>query len=203
MMGVGGLLLLGYILLNYELGLTSAAATETTPVPPTPTPASIDLWVAHTQAHAVAQAQAADVQLVSASAQWQAASEKDLLAGVGNWAFTFYSPASGNVLDVVVSTEKTWVVNQTRVWVAPEALADGKWLEGPRDALLIFLAHGGRAFLDEHPQAVVDLHLSASNGSANDGASSVWSILTLDVNDKSRFAVLIDAGTGQVLSSTP
>jgi hypothetical protein len=195
-MAIGGLLLLGYILLHYELGLTSAAATAATPVPPTPTPALIDLWRAHGQACAVARAQAEDAQLVSATTQWQAVSEETLLDGASNWSFVFYSAKNSSVLDVVVDAGAARVVNQTRVWTAPKVMAAGGWHEGPRDALLVFLAHDGRAFLEGHPQAVVDLHLAESE---DDGPA--WSIVALDVGDRSLLSLLIDADTMQVLSN--
>jgi hypothetical protein len=53
-------------------------------------------------------------------------------------------------------------------------------------------------FLDEHPQAVVDLHLAES-----DSGSPVWAIVALDVSDRSLLSLLIDADTGQVLSVAP
>jgi hypothetical protein len=194
-MGLGGLLFLGIIFLG-ELDLASAEAAKPTPIPPTPTPIEpIALWEAQAQAYAVAQAQAADVQFVSASAQWPAASEEALLAGIDNWAFTFYSPSQSQVLDVVVGTEKAWVVNQSQVWVTPNILTGSKWQEGPRDALLVFLAQGGRDYLQAHPKAVVDLHLAAGEGSGG-----IWSILTLDVTDRSEVSIQIDGETWQVLS---
>jgi hypothetical protein len=154
---------------------------------------SIELWDAYGQAQAAAQAQAEDVQLVSASTQWQTASEEAVLDGSTNWSFVFYSPEDGNSIDVTVNVGTAQVVNQTRVWVAPAALAEGAWQAGPREALLVFLAYGGRAFLDEHPQAIVDLHL------ADGETETVWTVVALDPEDRSLFSLLIDAETSQVL----
>ncbi len=198
-LGIAGLLLLGYLLRYLLWGDVSISASPaTTAVPPTPTRALIDLWDAYGQARTVAQARAEDVQLVAASTQWQAASEQALLTGASNWSFVFYSAASDSVLDIVIGVGETQVVNQTRVWVAPKIMAEGAWQSGPKDALLVFLACGGRTFLDEHPQAVVDLHLAEG-----DSGSPVWAIVALDVSDRSLLSVLIDAGTGQVLSVAP
>ena len=190
-MGIGYLLLLGYKVWANVLGLTAAATTAS----PTPARALIDLWDAYGQARAAAQAQAEDAQLVSASTQWQAVDKETLLEGASSWSFVFYSPGNSSSLDVVVNAGTAQVVNQTRVWVAPGVLDEGAWRTGPRDALLVFLAYGGQAFFDKHPQAVLDLHLAEGSG-----GSPVWSVVVLDPEDRSLLSVLVDAGTGQVLS---
>jgi hypothetical protein len=86
------------------------------------------------------------------------------------------------------------VVNQTRVWNAPVTLAEGAWREGPGDALMVFLAYGGREFLDEHPQAVVDLHLAE-----RDDGGPAWAIVVLDPEDRSMSSLIVDVETKQVL----
>ncbi len=190
------LLLLGYMLnaLWDRMSVQAAMAA----VSPTPTQTPIELWDAYEQARAAAQTQARDAQLVSASTQWQAVSEQAMLDGASNWSFVFYSPASGNSLDVVVNTGKAQVVNQTRVWVAPNPLAEGAWQAGPRGALLVFLAYQGRTFLDEHPEAMVDLHLASSE--SDDSREAVWTLVALDPEDRSLSSLLIDAETNQILS---
>jgi len=193
-MGIGYLVLLGYMLWGNVFGLTAAATTAS----PTPTRTLIDLWDAYGQARAAAQTEAEDAQFVSASTQWQAVSEQVLLDGASNWSFVFYSSANSNSLDVVANTGTAQVVNQTRVWVAPKMLDEGAWQAGPRDALLAFLAYGGRAFLDEHPQAVVDLHLAESGE-----GEAVWTIVALNSEDRSLLSLLVDTDTGQVLSEMP
>ena len=190
-MGIGYLVLLGYLLWCSVPGLTAAA----TDASPTPTRVLVDLWNGYEQARAAAQVQAPDAQLVSASTQWQVVSEDALLDGASSWSFVFYSPASSSSLDVVVDAGTAQVVNQTRVWVAPGALTEAAWQAGPRDALLVFLAYDGRPFLHEHPQAMVDLHL-AEGGERG----PVWTIVALDPEDRSLLSTLVDASTGQVLS---
>jgi hypothetical protein len=193
-LGIGYLLFLGYLLWGDALGLT---VTKTT-APPTPTHALVGLWDAYDRACAAAHAQAEDARLVSASTQWQTASEQTLLAGASNWSFVFYSPTSGHSVDVVVNAGAARVVSQTRVWVAPEGGAhEGSWRAGPEDALRAFLASGGRAFLDEHPQAVVDLHVAhRSQGGA------VWTVVALDPADRSLLSLSVDAETGRTLSNS-
>jgi len=190
-LGIGYLLLLGYLVWGNAFSPIAAATIAS----PTPTRMLVDLWDAYRQARAAAQAQAEDAQLVSASTQWQAVSEETLLDGANNWSFVFYSPANSSSLDAVVNAGTARVVNQTRVWVTPRALAEGGWQSGPQDALLVFLACGGRAFLDEHPQAMVDLHLAE-----DDEGGVVWTIVALDPKDRSVLSLLVDAESGQVLS---
>jgi hypothetical protein len=191
-LGIGYLLLLGYLLWGNVLGLRAAANVSLTP-----TPAAVDLWDAYEQACTAARAQASDAQLVSASTQWYAVNENTLQHGPSNWTFAFYSPASKDVLDVIANAGTARVVNQAQVWVTPAAMAEGSWQSGPSGALRAFLACGGRAFLDEHPQAVVDLHLAG-----NDEGSPVWTIVALDPETRSLLSLLVDVETGQVLSAS-
>lgn len=188
------LLLVGYVL--YLLWGRMFGQTEATTGP---TRVPIELWDAYEQARAAARTQAEDAQLVSASTQWQAVSEQTLVDGASNWSFVFYSSTDDNSLDVVVNTGKAQVVNQAQVWVAPKSLTEGVWRAGPREPLLVFLAYGGRTFLAEHPQALVDLHLAS--GEDDDGGGAVWTVVALDPEDRSILALLIDAETKQVLSN--
>ena len=109
----------------------------------------------------------------------------------------FYSAEQKSALDVVVSAGTAQVVKQTRVWVAPGILAEGKWRAGPHDALLAFLACEGEAFLADHPETVVDLNLAQGE----DG-DPVWTVVALDVSDRSALAVSIDGETGSVVAYT-
>ena len=193
-MGIGGLLLLAYFMWGDALGLGSLTSDTDT----TLAQELIELWDACEQGHEVALAEAEDAQLLSASTQWQAVNEEMLMSGADDWSLLFYSPENSTVLDVVVTGGVARVVNQTRVWTAPQVLDEGKWRAGPGDALLTFLAYGGREFIQEHPQAIVDLHLAES-----DDTGPTWIIVTLDASDQSAFSLLIDSETGQVISTAP
>jgi hypothetical protein len=191
-LGIGYVLLLGYLIWGNVLGVK--ASTRTTS--PSARPATINLWNAYGQAHEAAHAQSGDARLVSASTQWHGVSESALLDGTVSWTFVFYSPAENRSLDVVVNAGEARMINQTQVWNAPTTLAEGAWQAGPGDALLAFLACEGRTFLDKHPQAVVDLHLAAG-----DGGKPMWSIVAMDAGSQGLLALLVDAETGQVLST--
>ncbi len=193
--GIGiDLLLVGYVLhllWGRVSGPTESAASA-------PAQVQIELWDAYEQAQAAVLAQAEDAQLVSASTQWQAVSERELLDGVANWSFVFYSSTSSHVLDVVVSAEKARVIKQTQVWDAPHPLTGEAWQTGPREALLVFLAYDGRTFLAQHPQATVDLHL-AGNVEDEDGGEALWTVVAIDPQDQSLSLARIDSKTRQVL----
>jgi hypothetical protein len=186
-------LLIGYVL--YLLWNTTR--TPKTVVAPVPTPrATVELWDAYGQARAAVRAQAEDAQLVSASTQWQTANERTLLGGAHNWTFVFHSPASRSSFDVAADAGTAQVVNETGVEIAPETMDEGAWQAGPQDALLVFLAAGGRAFLAKHPQAMVDLHLGR-----DDAGRMVWTVVALDPGDRSLLSVLVDAETNEILPS--
>lgn len=165
--------------------------------PPSPEQESVDLWDAYERARAAARHNGRDAQPVSASTQWQSATENALLTGASQWSFGFYVPNHNQALDVVVTRESARVADQSRVWDAPATLSEGAWREGPRDALLVFLARGGREFLESHEQAVVSMHLANSKGEG-----PLWDVAAVTMGDRSVFALRIDAETLEVLSTT-
>lgn len=195
--GVGIVAVGGYLLLSRPAAPATAGSQAANQPTPAPTQSTVELWDAYEQARAAAQGRLADAALVSASTQWQQPDERTLLAGARDWSFVFYSAEQKSVLDVVVSVGAAQVVKQTQVWVAPGILTEGKWRAGPRDALLAFLAHEGEAFLAGHSEAVVDLNLAQS-----EGGDPVWTVVALDVGDRSALAVSVDGETGRVVAHT-
>ncbi len=157
---------------------------------------SVDLWEAYERARTSAEESGAAVQPVSASAQWQSATEDALLNGAGQWSFGFYAPDDQKTLSVVATKESARVASQTPARDAPMTLAEGTWEEGPRDPLLVFLARGGREFLERHEETVVSVHLAN-----RDGEGSLWDVAALSTDDRSVLALRIDAETLEVRSS--
>jgi hypothetical protein len=202
LLGVSALLAMFF--LSAYLGNQQTVAQERdmevvmTSVPPTGQAEVVDLWQGYGWALGVARAEAEDAQLVSASAQWQAAREEALMAGAEVWAFTFYSPAAGQMLDVTVNAEKVRVVNRSETGISPALLTNGKWHAGPRDALLIFLAHGAREFLETHPQATVELHLNQ-----HEDGYPAWSAIAIDPQARVSCSAIINAATMQTVSVVP
>jgi hypothetical protein len=186
-LAVGCLLLLGYLFGGGSPGLRAAAIES-------PPPTSTSLWDTYEQARAAVRAQAPDAQLVSASTQWQVTSEDALLEATSDWTLVFYSPQSSHALDVVVGAGVARVVNQAQAGVVPLTPAEGNWRAGPRGAWQTFLACGGRTFLKDHPQAVVDLHLAqGARGTA------VWNIVASDPESRGLLSVVVDAETGLIV----
>ena len=194
-----GLLVIGIACLSvygYLFWSGRIAANPSPAAPPSPSQESVDLWDAHERARAAAEQAGGMVETVSASTQWQAATEDALLTGSNQWSFKFFALESKNILEVVVSQESARVANRAEVRKDPLILAEGGWQDGPRDPLLAFLARGGRDFLEAHQQAVVTVHLATS---AEKGA--LWDIAALNTDDRSVFAARIDAATLKVLST--
>lgn len=180
--------------------LITASCTTATPTSPSPQPTvqTVELWPAYQQAQAAAWTEAADAELVSASAQWQGREATDPLARTVFWSFVFYSPTQRAAVDVTADAAGARVVNRTEIWTPPQPLAVGRWREGPQDALSIFLAYGGEEFLSQHPEAVVTLHLGA-----DEDGKPVWDLGALDIGSRESLSVRIDAESLQVLSVLP
>ena len=164
----------------------------------TPVPVPVSLWDAYRRAEATVRSEVSDAVLVSASTQWQGVEPDRLLESPTQWSFVFYSPDQRTVFDLVANADQAEVVNHSQVWTTPQALKPGGWEKGPRDAVSIFLAYGGREFMITHPETTVSIHLST------DGEGrSVWDIAALDVSTRETFSLQIDAASLQVLRISP
>jgi hypothetical protein len=194
------LLVVGYLTWQAGNSLQQKAAGPKTvkiTVAP-PTPSTLEMWDAYERAQAAIWQEALDVQLVSATTQWQAATEKEVLNGADNWVFTFYSPAKGQLIVARVNPERAQAVHRTQTQAVPARLPEGRWHEGPKDALLIFMANGGRAFMEAHPTAVIDLHFGDY-----EGRGPAWDILASDAESREIVKVVIDAETMDILTHSP
>jgi hypothetical protein len=193
------LLIVGY--LTWQAGNSLQKAKEPKAVKITvapPTPSTLKMWSAYELAQEAAWQEALDARPVSATAQWQAATEKEMLAGADNWVLTFYSPTEGQLIVIHVNLGNARAVHRTQMQAAPAQLAEGRWHEGPNDALLIFLANGGREFMETHPKAVIDLHLGDY-----EGRGPAWDILASDAESRDGILVVIDTETMRVLTHRP
>jgi hypothetical protein len=191
------LLVVGYLVSQWEIPQYGGPKTIRITAAP-PTPSTLEMWDAYERAQEAVWQETLDAQPVSATAQWQAATERQVLAGADNWVFTFYSPAEKRLIVVHVNVGRAQAVHSTRLQTAPAQLTEGRWHEGPKDALLIFMAHGGRAFMETHPNAVIDLHLGDY-----EGRGPAWNILVSDAESLDTVMVTIDAETMRVLTSKP
>lgn len=193
------LLIVGY--LTWQAGSKLQKAGDPKKVKITvapPTPSILEMWNAYKRAQEVAWQEAMDAQPVSATAQWQATTEEEALAGADNWVFTFYSPTEGQLIVIHVSADRAQAVHRTKMQAPPAQLAEGRWHEGPRDALLIFLANGGRDFMETHPEAVIDLHLGDY-----ENRGPAWDILASDATSREVNQVVIDTETMRILTRNP
>ena len=183
-------LVIGYLV----AGVLRSNSLGDSPSAPAGVPESVTIWEGYQLALDAVRAQASDAQLASAATQWRSATEERILSGANTWSFVFYSQSRGSIFDVVVGKGSAQVVSETEIWHRPQTVTEGEWRKGPKDALLVFLACGGREFVDENPDAAVDLHL----GMTDDGRS-VWMIVGVGDRGSVPKALRIDVETGAVL----
>lgn len=166
--------------------------------PATPTRELVGLWGTYQRARLAVTEAEPDAQFVSATSQWEHPDGETLLSGRGEWTFVFYDSAAKEALDVVVSEGAGRIVDRSRIWQAPEVLAEEIVWRGPRDAMAVFLAYGGEAFIAAHPEAIVSAHLGVS-----DAGRPVWTVSAINIADRDVLSVATDAETNQVLSTSP
>jgi len=154
----------------------------------------VSIWGGYGLALKAAALTAPDAQLVSAGSQWRSVTEEQLLAGANTWSFVFYSPQRSTTLDVVASGAGARVVKETDVWRRPKLLTGDAWRKGPQNALLVFLAYGGRELIAGNPAATVDLHLAA-----RDDGRTTWTVVGLGDPGQAPNMVQVDAETNEVL----
>ena len=163
-----------------------------------PTPLTLELWNAYERARIAVLQQTPDAQLISATTQWQAAIEREMLIGADDWVFTFYTPAEKQIVIAQVNEGQAQIVQRMQVQAAPPSLTEGRWHEGPNDALLVFMANGGRTFIEAHPEAAINLRLGDY-----ENRGPAWSIHASDFESQDVILVVIDAETMRVLNRAP
>lgn len=192
--GIGGLALL--LLLGGRVLSASWGGAQSEPPPPTQQLAG--LWGTYQQARIAVTAAGVDLHPISVASHWEGPDGETLRSGRGEWTFVFYDSAEKEALDVVVSEGTGRIVDRSRIWEAPEPLAEEIVWRGPQEAVAIFLAYGGEEFLAAYPEAIVSAHLGV-----NDDGRPVWTVSAVNIADRNVLSVMTDAETNRVLSTSP
>lgn len=108
------------------------------------------------------------------------------------WSFYYYSPAAGAVATVAVDAEHTMWVPPVVVARPPALLDSFPPAYGIEMVWLTFRAAGGRAFIEEHPNASVAFRLQTEDGQA------IWRVAAIEGD--AHLVVRMSADTGVVLS---
>jgi type II secretory pathway pseudopilin PulG len=151
---------------------------------------------AYKLALAEAQAWQGDAQLVSGTASWNGVTAEQLLQEKAAWGFTFLSPQARQVRIVSV-TEAGAAGVQTINATAQTRSADvSLWEVDSPHVLSLFLEHGGRTFLSEHPGATITVRLGRDEG----GERLVWLAFGIDSSSDATLTVQVDTSNGEVMS---
>lgn len=149
---------------------------------------------AYGMAQREAQAWQGDAQLVSATASWSDLAAEQLLREDASWGFTFLSPQARQVRIVSVDREKAQGVQTINATAKTQAVDAAAWQVDSPQVLGLFLDHGGRDFLAEHPGATVTLRLGREEG----GDRLVWLAFGIYSADRSTMTLQVDATSGEV-----
>ena len=140
-----------------------------------------------------------DAQLVSATASWANVGSEEQLAEDVAWGFTFLSGQSAETQILSVTRVGAERVREMRSTSAMRAADVASWQVDSPQALALFLEHGGRDFLNQHPGATISLRL----GPEEESSRLVWLAMGIQSADKSTMVLEVDASTGEVLNDAP
>jgi len=141
-----------------------------------------------------AQAWQGDAQLVSANASWRDLKAEELLEEEVSWGFTFFSPQTRSIRIFAVTPAGAQGVESIDVTPRTRVVDVGLWQVDSPEVLAVFLDHGGRDFLTQHPGATVSLRLGPGEGDE----PSVWLAFGISSANSNTFTVQIDPGSGEV-----
>jgi hypothetical protein len=160
---------------------------------PQSAPAVVELSEAHSRAQAYAAGWQGDARLVGVTGGWHGIGADLSALSQSSWAFRYYS-ADARALQVV-SVESGGISVLPEVPVR-QALSpvEADWSFRGRDILITYLAHGGEAFLADHPQATVRAQLSARQG-----GRSIWYLSAVDAAAGASHQVRVDALSRRVI----
>lgn len=194
-----GLLILGVyaLLAGLLMGWQPDISAGAPPVAATPVPLeerARTAQAAYAQAEVVALDWQEDARLVRASASWSEPTAERLLTEDVAWVFYFFSQKVGRLQRVVVdeqgvSGEAAQAMDRVPVSIDPD-----EWQVDSPDALVHFLAHGGREFLTEHHVTTMRVQLSAELLPGR----LVWMVVALASTDRTAKGVWVDAVSGEV-----
>lgn len=171
-------------------------------IAPTPTFDGRSAIVAYAAAQNTAVAWQPDAQLFNAQATWpQGSTADELRQGKTSWGFTFYSPAAQQIAIFSVVEDAVSLVSQgEHVQTDPLLQASG-WNLDSQDAIDIFLANGGSAFMAEAGVSTLTMALMASDGEENGRLE--WQMTLFSHQSGQVFTLQVDATSGEILSSNP
>jgi len=140
-----------------------------------------------------------DAQLVSANASWRGLPADELLEEEASWAFAYFSPGARALRVLQVTPEGAEEAETMDANPNAKVVDADSWHVDSGEVLSTFLQQGGRDFLQENPEATVNLRL----GSTEDGGSLVWLAMGISSADKRTIVVQVDPVTGAVKSPAP
>jgi hypothetical protein len=188
------LLALAFFLLNilYAVNAPTSAAPHGRTQIWRATDSGMTLEESAQKAEARAREWAEDVVLIRAEAPWRPGEAgRELETPPVTWSFFYYSPATRELVGVVVGREQLYWIPPLEISYTPKAIPALPQY-GVEVAWLSFRAAGGEAFLRAHPQTMVGFRLRPY-----EGGGIVWSVAAYDGQDY--LEVLIDADSGAVL----
>jgi len=168
-----------------------AAQTKAQPRPQQAAPALTTAKAAYPPAESLARQWHNDAQLTRVTAAWRQPTEAQLLSGQTSWAFYFYSPAAQESYIVSVTGQSAHASRiGPAVQIRPVILPNYWQVDSPQ-AIHDFLEHGGREFLQKHPQASVNLQLNVS-----DAGQVEWSVMGVSTPDQTPVVFFLNATVG-------
>jgi hypothetical protein len=143
-----------------------------------------------------AKAWQSDAQLLNATATWtQGADRNDLSSGNQTWNFTYYSASQAAISTLTVLEDKPSFLSEKGVARTLSPATASGWRTDSSEAVRIFLADGGDAFLTN--QGISTLIMTLTTDNANGRIE--W-FLSLFANESGNALTMrIDATSGEIL----
>lgn len=174
-------------------GLPPTAVSSSLPAPQSASNGKTAL-AAYAVAQRALQDWHSDAVLLNASATWpRTANASDLGQGVGNWAYTFYSPGSNSITLVSVRGDDAKRLSESVYSQQTAPLDAGGWRLDSQQAVQVFLNNGGAQFLQEQGASTLLMQLTTSE------AQVTWFLSLYAEGSGRSYSMRINATTGDVL----